>query len=152
MPASTRPTPSSRRPSSASSQGGQRLAALLFTLAEVHGLGLQAAQGLALTEGYYWDRDDESREFAQRFFKRTDRMPNMIQAGTYSAVTAVPEGGRQGRHRRDRGGRQATARDAGRRRLRPNGKVQANGRMVHDMYLFQVKKPSESTKDWDYYK
>ncbi|TIV91649.1 MAG: ABC transporter substrate-binding protein, partial [Mesorhizobium sp.] len=67
--------------------GGQRLAALLFTLAEVHGLGLQAAQGVVLTEGYYWDRDDVSRDFAQKFFKRTNRMPNMIQAGTYSAVT-----------------------------------------------------------------
>src|SRR6185295_4207263 len=66
--------------------GGQRLAALLFTLAEVHGLGLQAAQGVVLTEGFYWDRDDKSRDFAARFFKRTNRMPNMVQAGTYSAV------------------------------------------------------------------
>ncbi len=66
--------------------GGQRLAALLFTLAEVHGLGLEAAQGLTLTEGFYWDRDDESRAFGKRFFDRTGRMPNMIQAGTYSAV------------------------------------------------------------------
>jgi branched-chain amino acid transport system substrate-binding protein len=67
--------------------GGQRLAALLFTLSEVHGLGLEAAQGLTLTEGFYWDRDDESRAFGKRFFDRTGRMPNMIQAGTYSAVT-----------------------------------------------------------------
>ena len=66
--------------------GGQRLAALLFTLAEVHGLGLEAAQGLSLTEGFYWDRDDASREFGQRFFDRTGRMPNMTHAGTYSAV------------------------------------------------------------------
>jgi branched-chain amino acid transport system substrate-binding protein len=65
---------------------GQKLAALLMTLAEVHGLGLQAAQGLILTEGFYWDRDDQSRAFSERFFKRTDRMPNMIQAGTYSAT------------------------------------------------------------------
>src|SRR4051812_35080118 len=67
--------------------GGQHLAGLLLTLAEVHGLGLKAAQGLVLTEGYYWDLDDKSREFAQRFQKRTGRMPNMVQAGTYSAVT-----------------------------------------------------------------
>src|SRR5205085_10714345 len=67
-------------------QGGQRLAALLFTLAEVHGLGLRAAQGLVLTEGYYWDLDDQSRGFAKRFMERTGRMPNMIQAGTYSSV------------------------------------------------------------------
>ena len=68
-------------------QGGQRLAALLFTLAEVHGLGLQAAQGLVLTEGYYWDLDDQTRAFGKRFQERTGRMPNMVQAGTYSAVT-----------------------------------------------------------------
>ena len=67
-------------------KGGQKLAGLLLTLAEVHGLGLEAAQGLVLTEGYYWDRDDKSREFANRFFARTGRMPNMIQAGTYSAT------------------------------------------------------------------
>src|SRR5260370_6622568 len=62
-------------------KSGQKLAGLLLTLAEVHGLGLEAAQGLVLTEGYYWDRDDKSREFANRFFARTGRMPNMIQAG-----------------------------------------------------------------------
>ena len=67
-------------------KGGQKLAGLLLTLAEVHGLGLEAAQGLVLTEGYYWDRDDKSRDLANRFFKRTGRMPNMIQAGTYSAT------------------------------------------------------------------
>src|SRR5688572_32035567 len=68
-------------------QGGQRLAALLFTLAEVHGLGLKAAQGLVLTEGYYWDLDDQSRGFAKRFMEKTGRMPNMVHAGTYSAVS-----------------------------------------------------------------
>ena len=67
-------------------QGGQRLAALLFTLAEVHGLGLEAAQGLSLTEGFYWDRDDESRAFSQKYKERTGAMPTMVQAGTYSAV------------------------------------------------------------------
>src|SRR3954463_13886531 len=67
-------------------KGGQKLAGLLLTLAEVNGLGLEAAQGLVLTEGYYWDRDDKSRDLANRFFKRTGRMPNMIQAGTYSAT------------------------------------------------------------------
>jgi branched-chain amino acid transport system substrate-binding protein len=63
--------------------GGQKLAGLLLTLAEVHGLGLNAAQGLVLTEGYYWDLDDQSRAFAPKFQKRTGRMPNMNQAGTY---------------------------------------------------------------------
>src|ERR1700754_2452871 len=67
-------------------KAGQKLAGLLMTLAEVHGLGLDAAQGLVLTEGFYWDQSDKTREFSQAFFKRTGRMPNMIQAGTYSAT------------------------------------------------------------------
>ena len=67
-------------------KGGQKLAGLLMTLSEVHGLGLEAAQGLVLTEGFYWDHDDKTRAFAERFFKRTGRMPSMIHAGTYSAT------------------------------------------------------------------
>ncbi|MER9235610.1 ABC transporter substrate-binding protein [Mesorhizobium sp. M0622] len=133
-------------------QGGQRLAALLFTLAEVHGLGLEAAQGVVLTEGFYWDRDDKSREFAQRFFKRTKRMPNMIQAATYSAVTQYLKA-------IDKAGTDATEAVAKELHSMPvndvftaNGKVQSDGNMVHDMYLYQVKSPSESTKEWDYYK
>ncbi|MER9597830.1 ABC transporter substrate-binding protein [Mesorhizobium sp. M0244] len=133
-------------------QGGQRLAALLFTLAEVHGLGLEAAQGVVLTEDFYWDRDDKSREFAQRFFKRTKRMPNMIQAATYSAVTQYLKA-------IDKAGTDATEAVAKELHSMPvndvftaNGKVQSDGNMVHDMYLYQVKSPSESTKEWDYYK
>src|SRR5438128_694806 len=132
-------------------KGGQKLAGLLFTLAEVHGLGLQAAQGVVLTEGYYWDRDDKSRDFAQRFFKRTNRMPNMIQAGTYSAVTQYLKA-------IDKAGTDETEAVAKQLHEMPvndvftaNGKVQADGSMVHDMYLYQVKKPEESKKDWDYY-
>src|SRR5207247_9074388 len=67
-------------------KAGQKLAGLLLVATDVHGLGLAAHQGLVLTEGYYWDRDDKSRELANRFFARTGRMPNMIQAGTYSAT------------------------------------------------------------------
>jgi branched-chain amino acid transport system substrate-binding protein len=69
--------------------GGQRLAALLMTLAEVHGLGLQAAQGLVLSESYYWDLNDRTREFGERFFKRIGRMPNMVHAGVYSATCNI---------------------------------------------------------------
>src|SRR5258706_13122708 len=65
-------------------KGGQKLAGLLLVLSDVHALGLEAAQGLVLTEGYYWDPDDKSRHLANRSFKRTDRMPNMTRAGTYS--------------------------------------------------------------------
>lgn len=132
-------------------QGGQRLAALLFTLSEVHGLGLQAAQGVVLTEGFYWDRNDKSREFAKRFFERTKRMPNMIQAGTYSAVMQYLKA-------IDKAGTDETEAVAKELHSMPvndvfaeNGKVQADGNMVHDMYLYQVKKPEESKQDWDYY-
>jgi branched-chain amino acid transport system substrate-binding protein len=132
-------------------KGGQKLAALLMVISDVHGLGLEAAQGLVLTEGYYWDRDDRSREFGERFMKRTGRMPNMIQAGTYSAtlsyLKAVKAAGSKDS-------------DAVAKKLKElpvddsfaQGKVQENGRMVHDLYLFEVKKPSESKKPWDYYK
>jgi branched-chain amino acid transport system substrate-binding protein len=133
-------------------QGGQKLAALLFTLAEVHGLGLQAAQGLQLTESFYWDRDDRSRDFANRFFKKTGRMPNMIQAGTYSAVTsylkAVKAAGTKDTEAVTKKLKELPVDDA----FTSHGKVLANGRMVTDLYLFEVKKPSESKKPWDYYK
>jgi branched-chain amino acid transport system substrate-binding protein len=133
-------------------QGGQRLAALLFTLAEVHGLGLKAAQGLVLTEGYYWDNDPESRAFADRFMKRTGRMPNMIQAGTYSSVLqylkAVQAAGTDGSDAVTKKLHEMPVNDF----FAKNGKVLPNGRMVHDMYLFQVKSPAESKAPWDYYK
>src|SRR5437879_1364135 len=133
-------------------KSGQKLAGLLLTLAEVHGLGLEAAQGLVLTEGYYWDRDDKSREFANRFFKLTGRMPNMIQAGTYSAtlqyLKAVKAAGTKDTEAVARKLKELPVDDM----FAQGGKVLENGRMVHDLYLFEVKKPSESKKPWDYYK
>ena len=132
-------------------QGGQRLAGLLFTLAEVHGLGLEAAQGLVLTEGFYWDLDDESREFSQRFFERTERMPNMVHAGTYSAVThylkAIQEAGTDATDAVVDAMYELPIEDAFAR----NASLQPNGRMVHDMYLAEVKAPDESEGEWDYY-
>jgi len=131
--------------------GGQKLAGLLMTLAEVHGLGLQAAQGLVLTEGYYWDLNDRSRKFGERYFKRVGRMPSMIQAGTYSATLSYLKAVKAA-------GTKDSAAVAKKLKELPvdddfaQGKVQENGRMVHDMYLFEVKKPSESKKPWDYYK
>jgi branched-chain amino acid transport system substrate-binding protein len=133
-------------------KGGQKLAGLLLTLAEVHGLGLEAAQGLVLTEGYYWDRDDKSREFANRYFKRTGRMPSMIQAGTYSATLQYLKAVKAANSKDS---------DVVAKKLKElpvddmfaqGGKVLENGRMVHDLYLFEVKKPAESKKPWDYYK
>jgi branched-chain amino acid transport system substrate-binding protein len=133
-------------------KGGQKLAGLLLTLAEVHGLGLEAAQGLVLTEGFYWDRDDRSREFSGRFMTRTGRMPNMIQAGTYSAtlqyLKAVKAAGTKDSDAVVAKLKELPVDDM----FAQGGKVLPNGRMVHDLYLFEVKKPSESKKPWDYYK
>lgn len=132
--------------------GGQRLAALLFTLAEVHGLGLDAAQGLTLTEGFYWNRDEESAKFGQRFFERTGRMPNMVQAGTYSAVTqylkAIDKAGTDDGDAVSKALHEMPVDDV----FAKNGTVAANGRMFHDMYLLEVKKPGESDIAWDYFK
>src|SRR3977135_1146882 len=114
-------------------KGGQKLAGLLLTLAEVHGLGLEAAQGLVLTEGYYWDRDDKSREFANRFFKQTGRMPNMIQAGTYSAtlqyLKAVKAAGTKDTEAVAAKLKELPVDD----QFAQGGKVLPNGRMVHDL-------------------
>ncbi len=133
-------------------EGGQKLAALLFTLSEVHGLGLKVAQGLTLTEGWYWDANDETRAFGQRYMKRTGRMPNMIQAGTYSAVLsylkAVKAAGTDETDAVNAKLKELPVDDV----FAHGGIVQPNGRMVHDMYLFEVKKPAESKGPWDLYK
>ena len=132
--------------------GGQRLAALLFTLSEVHGLGLQAAQGLVLTEGFYWDMDDQTRTFSKRFMEKAGRMPNMVQAGTYSAVLqylkAVQAAGTVDADAVTKKIHEMPVDDV----FAKGGKVLPNGRMVHDVYLFEVKKPAESKAPWDYYK
>src|SRR5690606_22618124 len=132
-------------------QGGQRLAALLFTLAEVHGIGLEAAQGLTLTEGFYWDRDDESRAFGKRFMERTGKMPNMVHTGTYSAVSqylkAIQQAGTDETEAVSKALHEMPVDDV----FAKGGKVGPNGRMIHDMYLLEVKKPADSTQPWDYY-
>src|SRR6202000_2517078 len=133
-------------------KGGQKLAGLLMTLAEVHGLGLEAAQGLVLTEGFYWDQNERTRAFAERFFKRTGHMPSMIHMGIYSAtlqyLKAVKAAGTKDSDAVAKKLKELPVNDA----FTDNGKVLENGRMVHDLYLFEVKKPSESKKPWDYYK
>ena len=132
-------------------RGGQKLAALLMVLSDVHGLGLEAAQGLVLTEGFYWDQNDRARAFGERFLKRTGVMPNSIHAGTYSAtlsyLKAVKAAGTKDSDAVVKKLKELPVDDAF-----AQGKVQENGRMVHDMYLFEVKKPSESKRPWDYYK
>lgn len=132
-------------------QSGQRLAALLFTLAEVNGLGLEAAQGLSLTESFYWNRNEASAEFGNRFMERTGVMPNMVQAGTYSAVLQYLKAV-------DAAGTDATEAVSAKLHEMPvddvfaeGGTVGANGRLYKDVYLMEVKKPGDSDIPWDYY-
>ncbi|SEO33552.1 amino acid/amide ABC transporter substrate-binding protein, HAAT family [Paracoccus alcaliphilus] len=132
-------------------QGGQRLAALLFTLAEVHGIGPEAAQGLTLTESFYWNRTPESREFAERFKERAGVMPNMVHAGTYSAVTSYLKA-------IEAAGTDETEAVAAKLHELPvedffaeSGKVAPNGRMISDVYLLEVKAPGDITEEWDYF-
>jgi len=132
-------------------ESGQRLAGLLMTLAEVNGLGLETTQGLVLTEGFYWNRTPESQEFGKRFFERTDAMPNMIHAGTYSAVLQYLKAIDQAKTDETEAVSKALHEMPVNDLFAQNGRVGANGRMIHDMYLMQVKKPGESDVPWDYY-
>ena len=133
-------------------QGGQKLAGLLFTLSEAHGLGAQAAQGLNLTEAWYWDQNDETRAFGKRYMEKTGAMPNMVQVGTYSSVMqylkAVKAAGTDETEAVAKKLHEMPVDDI----FTHNGKVLENGRMVHDLYLFQVKSPAESKGEWDLYK
>ena len=131
--------------------GGQHLAGLLLVLSDIHALGLETAQGLVLTTGFYWDLDDESRAWSQRYYERMQRMPNMVQAGVYSSVMhylkAVQEAGTDEGKVVAAKMKELPIKDMFAR----NGKVREDGRMVHDMYLARVKTPAQSKKPWDYY-
>jgi branched-chain amino acid transport system substrate-binding protein len=129
-----------------------KVAALALNITDVHALGLDKAQGILVTEGFYWDRDEASRAWSRRFFARRHAMPAQSQAGTYSAVLqflkAIESAG-------------TTEPDAVAARMRAlpvddafahGGHLRADGRMVHDMFLMQVKTPAESRYPWDYYR
>jgi branched-chain amino acid transport system substrate-binding protein len=129
----------------------QTLAGLLMFLSDVHSLGLKATQGMYLTTGFYWDRNDETRAWSKRFFEKKNRMPTMVHAGDYSAVTHYLKAVKTA-------GTDDTTVVMARMKATPindffakNGKIRVDGRMVHDMYLAQVKKPEESRYPWDYY-
>lgn len=130
-------------------QGGQQLATLLVFLNDVKGMGLQAAQGLQFTTGFYWDRTDETRAFSKRFFERRNAMPSMVQAGMYSAtihyLNAVKAVGSDDVEVVAEQMRKTPINDF----YTDNGKIRADGRMVYDIYLAEAKKPSESTGPWD---
>jgi branched-chain amino acid transport system substrate-binding protein len=132
--------------------GGQKLAGLLVYINDVHALGLKTAAGMMLSEGFYWDLNDQTRAWSHRFFEKTGRMPNMSQAGVYSAtmhyLEAVKAAGTDETGAVMAAMRKAPIHDF----FAKNGRIREDGRMVHDMYLFQVKKPEESKGAWDYYK
>jgi branched-chain amino acid transport system substrate-binding protein len=133
-------------------KGGQKLAALAAYITDVHAVGLAGSQGLLLTTSFYWDRTPESRQWSQRFFTRRGAMPTQAQAGVYSAIThylkAVQAIGSDEAKAVVAKMRDTPIHDF----FAENGVIRADGRMVHDMYLVEVKKPSESHYAWDYYK
>ncbi|MFG1225071.1 ABC transporter substrate-binding protein [Xanthobacter autotrophicus DSM 597] len=132
-------------------QSGQKLATLAGFINDVHGLGLKEAQGLTITEASYWDMNDDTRKWSQRFFEKMKAMPNMLQTGTYSAtlhyLKAVEAAGTDETEAVMRKMREIPVNDV----FYKNGKIRVDGRMVHDMYLFQVKTPAQSKGPWDYY-
>jgi branched-chain amino acid transport system substrate-binding protein len=134
-------------------KGGQSLAGLLVFITDVHALGLDKAQGLILTETFYWDQNDRTRAFAKRFAPQyKGNMPTMVQAGVYSAVLHYLKAV------------EALKSDDGPKVIAKmkelptddplfgKGRVRKDGRKIHDALLVEVKKPSESKGPWDYYK
>jgi branched-chain amino acid transport system substrate-binding protein len=131
--------------------GGQKLAGLVVVISDIDALGLTTANGLVFTTAFYWDRDDASRVWSKRFFERTGRMPGMVQAGTYSAVLHYLKA-MQAAGTTDGKLVAAKIRELPVDDFFAKGRVREDGRMVHDMYLVEVKTPSESKAKWDYYK
>ena len=133
--------------------GGQKLAGLLVFLTDVHSLGLQAAQGLVLTESFYWDRDDGTRAWSERFAKLNGgKKPTMVQAGVYSGLLHYLKAV-EATKSKDSATVMAKMKEMPTEDpLFGKGSIRPNGRKMHDMYLYEVKKPSESKGPWDYYK
>lgn len=129
----------------------QTLAGLLMFITDVHSLGLKATQGMYLTTGFYWDRNDDTRAWSRRFFEKQRKMPTMVQAGQYSSVynylKAVKALNSDDTKKVMDYMKKTPINDF----FAKNGRIQPNGRMVHDMYLAQVKKPDEAKYPWDYY-
>jgi branched-chain amino acid transport system substrate-binding protein len=128
-----------------------KVAGLLVFINDVHSLGLANTEGLQLADSWYWNQDDASRAFAKRFFAKYKRMPSSLHAADYSAASnylkAVQTAGTT-----DADKVMATLKSMQFNDFYTKGKIRADGRMIHDMYLFEVKSPKESTTPWDYYK
>jgi branched-chain amino acid transport system substrate-binding protein len=132
-------------------QGGQKMIALLMEITDTHWLGIKAAQGLIVTDAFYWDMNDETRAFSKKFMDKVGRMPTMIQAGLYSAtmhyLKAIEAVGTDEAPRVMAQMRATPINDF----FAHGGRIRIDGRMVHDMYLFEVKKPEQSKGEWDLY-
>ncbi len=130
-------------------QSGQKLAGMLVFITDVHSMGLDIAQGLQFTTAFVWNQNDETRAWSERFFERHGAMPTMVHAGVYSAVTnylkAVEETGTDDSDTVRAKLGEMTLNDM----FVKNGSIMANGSMLHDMYLVEVKKPEESESEWD---
>jgi branched-chain amino acid transport system substrate-binding protein len=129
----------------------QSLAGLLMFITDIHSLGLKATQDMYLTEGFYWDLNEETRAWSRRFFEKQKKMPTMVQAGQYSSIyhylKAVKTSGTDETYKVMAAMKKAPINDF----FAKKGQIRDDGRMVHDMYLMQVKKPAESKYPWDYY-
>jgi branched-chain amino acid transport system substrate-binding protein len=133
-------------------KGGQKVSPLLAFVTDIDSIGLETAQGLLLAEAFYWDLNDDTRAFSKRFMERMKRVPTSAQAGVYSSVMhylqAVKAAGTTDSAAVMKVMKETPINDF----FAKNGKIREDGRMVHDMYLFDVKKPSESKGRWDDYK
>ena len=132
--------------------GGQKLSPLLVFITDIDSVGLDTAQGMLLAEAFYWDLNDNTRAFSKRFMERVKRVPTSAQAGVYSSVThylkAVKAAGTTDAAAVIKVMKDTPINDM----FAKNGRIREDGRMVHEMYLFEVKKPSESKARWDAYK
>lgn len=132
--------------------GKQTIAGLLVWITDIDSMGLTTAQGLVLTNGFYWDRDEETRAFSKKFFAKMKRMPHMGDAGDYSStmhyLNAIKAAGTDDAKAVMAKMREMPVNDF----FAKNGRVREDGRFIHDMYVYEVKKPSESKYPWDYYK
>ncbi|MBB4052733.1 branched-chain amino acid transport system substrate-binding protein [Devosia subaequoris] len=134
-------------------QAGQALAGLLIFITDVHALGLETAQGLVLTEAFYWDLNDDTREWSARFSEEMGgSKPTMVHAGVYSAVTHYLKGVEATDSKETEAVMDWMKSNPSQDQVFGEGSLREDGRHLHDMYLFQVKSPAESEGDWDYYK
>lgn len=129
----------------------QRVAALLVYINDVHAMGLDKAKNVQLTTGFYWDRNEKTRNWSKRFFERVNVMPNMAQAGVYSSIRHYLEAAIKADPMNGKAVSRAMKNTPVNDFFAENGVVREDGRMVHDMFLVRVKEPSESKYPWDYY-